>query len=213
VDGDAIGAHAAQRWLALSPEQRTATDVVAPTRALRDTINDTIRNQLVAEGAISGPVRQGEKLVPRGLTRALMTVASNYARGDTVIFNRAYETLGVEAGDERRVVGVDRQWKRVDLADSEGRVVKWAPERLAAAKGGVEVYRGVAMELRAGDRVRWTRNNPGAGLVNGATATVERIERDGVRFRLEDGSAARLADGDPQLRHLDRAWSATVHAF
>ncbi len=108
---------------------------------------------------------------------------------------------------------VDRQWKRVDLADDQGRIVKWAPERLAAAKGGVEVYRGVGMELRAGDRVRWTRNEPGFGLVNGATATVERIDRDGVRFRLEDGSAARLADGDPQLRHLDRAWAATVHAF
>ena len=189
VDRDAIGTHAAGRWLDLSPEQRTATGVVAPTRALRDSINDTIRDQLVAEGTVSGPARQGEKLVSRGLTRAQMTVASNYARGDTVIFNRAYNTLGVVVGDERRVVGVDWQWKRVDLADSEGRIVKWAPERLAAAKGGVEVYRGAAMELRAGDRVRWTRNDPGSGLVNGATATVERIEREGVRFRLEDGSA------------------------
>ena len=213
VDRDAIGALAAARWLDLSPEQRASTGVVAPTQVLRDSINDTIRDQLVAEGTVSGPARKGEKLVSRGLTRAQMTVASNYAIGDTVIFNRAYKTLGVEAGDERRVTGVDRQWKRVDLADSEGRVVKWAPERLAAAKGGVEVYRGVAMELRPGDRVRWTRNDPGSGLVNGATATVERIERDGVRFRLEDGSATRLADGDPQLRHLDRAWSATVHAF
>ena len=213
VDRDAIDTHAAARWLQISPEQRTAIGVVAPTRALRDSINDTIRDQLVAEGAISGPARLGEKLVPRGLTRAQMTVASNYARGDTVIFNRAYKTLGVSAGDERRVVGVDRQRKRVDLTDSEGRIVKWAPERLAAAKGGVEVYRGVAMELRAGDRVRWTRNDPGAGLVNGASATVERIERDGVRFRLEDGSVARLGDDDPQLRHLDRSWAATVHAF
>ena len=80
-------------------------------------------------------------------------------------------------------------------------------------QGGVEVYRSQAMELRAGDRVRWTRNDPGSGLVNGAVATVERIERDGVRFRLEDGSATGLADGDPQLRHLDRARAATVHAF
>ena len=213
VDRDAIGTHAAARWLQLSPEQRTSTGVTAPTRALRDTINETIRAQLVAEGAIAGPARHVEKLVARGLTRAQMTIAANYAPGDTMIFNRAYKTLGVAAGDERRVVGFDRQWKRVDLADSEGRVVKWAPERLAAAKGGVEVYRGAAMELRAGDRVRWTRNDPGAGLVNGATATVERIERDGVRFRLEDGSAARLTEGDPQLRHLDRAWAATVHAF
>ncbi len=61
--------------------------------------------------------------------------------------------------------------------------------------------------------MRWTRNDPASGLVNGAIATVERVERDGVRFRLEDGSVARLADGDPQMRHLDHAWAATVHAF
>ena len=213
VDRDALGAHAAARWLDLSPEQRAATGVTAPTRALRDEINETIRAHLVAEGAVAGPARQGEKLVPRGLTRAEMTVPSNYAVGDTVIFNRPYQTLGVAAGDERRVVDIDQRWGRVDLADEQGRIVKWAPERIAAAKGGVEVYRGVAMELRAGDRVRWTRNDPGSGLVNGATATVERIERDGVRFRLEDGSVARLADHDPQLRHLDHAWAATVHAF
>ncbi|MCY4058902.1 MAG: AAA family ATPase, partial [Gammaproteobacteria bacterium] len=213
VEKNELGPHVAARWLALSPEQRASTGAVAPTRALRDAINDIIRAQLVGEGAVAGPARPGEKLVSRGLTRAQMTVAANYAPGDTVIFNRPYKTLGVEAGDERRVTGVDRQWKRVDLADDQGRIVKWAPERLAAAKGGVEVYRGIGMELRAGDRVRWTRNEPGFGLVNGATATVERVDRDGVRFRLEDGSAARLADGDPQLRHLDRAWAATVHAF
>ena len=213
VDKDELGQTAAGHWLRLSPDQRTTTGVTAPTRALRDTINGTIRADLVAEGAITGPAYEGEKLVSRGLTRAQMTVAGNYARGDTVIFNRTYKTLGVEPGDERRVVGVDQRWKKVHLADEQGRIVKWAPERLAAAKGGVEVYRAKAMELRAGDRVRWTRNDPGSGLVNGAIATVERIERDGVRFRLEDGSVARLADGDPQMRHLDHAWAATVHAF
>ena len=69
------------------------------------------------------------------------------------------------------------------------------------------------MELRAGDRVRWTRNDPGSGLANGETAVVGSVEKDGVRFRLEDGSAAKLAEGNPQLRHLDRAWASTVHAF
>ena len=213
VEREELGATAAARWLALPPEQRAVTGVTAPTRALRDAINGTIRGYLMAAGAVAGLARAGEKLVSRDLTRAQMTLAANYARGDTVIFNRPYQTLGVAAGDERRVVGVDRQWKRVDLADEHGRIVKWAPERIAAAKGGVEVYRGVAMELRAGDRVRWTRNDPAAGLVNGAIATVERVEQDGVRFRLEDGSVARLADGDPQMRHLDHAWAATVHAF
>ena len=34
-----------------------------------------------------------------------------------------------------------------------------------------------------------------------------------VTFRLEDGRSLDLAPGDPQLRHVDRAWASTVHAF
>ena len=71
--------------------------MIAPTRALRDEINETIRAQLIGEGAVSGPSRQGEKLVSRGLTRAEMARASNYSAGDTVSFNRQYKTLGVPA--------------------------------------------------------------------------------------------------------------------
>ena len=94
--------------------------MIAPTRALRDEINATIRDGLIAEGAVSGPARQGERLVSRGMTRAEMTVPSNYARGDTVVFNRPYKTLGVEAGDERTVVGIDRTCGTVRLENGKG---------------------------------------------------------------------------------------------
>ncbi len=208
-----LGAETARHWLNLPHEQRAATGVIAPTRALRDEINATIRGGLVAEGAISGPARQGEKLVAGDLTRAQMSRASNYAVGDTVIFTRPYKTLGVEKGDERRVAGIDRRWGVLRLEDAKGDRTPWRPERIAAAKGGVEVYRSEAMELRRGDRVRFTRNDPASGLTNGETATVEAVGRDGVRFRLENGSLATLRQHDPQLRHIDRAFAATVHAF
>ncbi len=89
----------------------------------------------------------------------------------------------------------------------------WQPGRIAAAKGRVEVYKSEAMELRRGDRVRFTRNDPATGLTNGETATVDAVGRDGVRFRLENGSLTTLRQHDPQLRHIDRASAATVHAF
>ena len=65
------------------------------------------------------------------------------------------------------------------------------------------------MELRAGDRIRWTRNDPGSGLVNGQMAEVESIARDGVRFHLEDGSSMELANNDAQLplSRFGRSWS------
>ena len=213
VEREDTGGEAAGRWLSLSPEERAATGVIAPTRALRDEINETIRAQLVTEGAVSGLARHGEKLVSRGLTNAEMARASNYSAGDTVIFNRGYKTLGVEKGDERQVERVDYERNTVWLQDGNGNLVDWRPYMLAGAKGGVEVYRSEEMELRRGDRVRWTRNDPGSELANGETAAVESVGKDGVNFRLEDGSATKLAEGDPQLRHLDRGWASTIHAF
>ena len=84
---------------------------------------------------------------------------------------------------------------------------------LAAAKGGVEVYRGEAMELRRSGRVRFMRNDPASGLTNGETATVESVERGGVLSRLDDGKLTKLGQSDAQLWHIDRAFAATVHAF
>ena len=213
VEYGELGAETARHWLDLPPEQREATGVIAPTRALRDEINATIREGLVAEGAISGPARPGEKLVARDLTRAQMARASNYGVGDTVIFNRPYKTLGVDKGDERTVARLIHNGHAVILADAKGNETEWRPFAIAGAKGGVEVYTSEAMELRRGDRVRFTRNDPASGLTNGETATVDAVGRDGVRFRLENGSLTTLRQHDPQLRHIDRAFAATVHAF
>ena len=69
------------------------------------------------------------------------------------------------------------------------------------------------MELRAGDRIRWTRNDAGLGLVNSQTAEVTAVREGRVGFRLEDGRMLDMNAGDPQLRHIDRAWASTVHAF
>ena len=69
------------------------------------------------------------------------------------------------------------------------------------------------MELRAGDRVRWTRNDKNLGLVNSRTAEVVSASEDRVSFRLEDGRSLALGRNDPQLCHLDHAWASTVHAF
>ena len=103
--------------------------------------------------------------------------------------------------------------RTVRLEGKEGRSVLWEPGRIAARSGGVEVYRVEQMELRRGDRVRWTRNDKDLGLVNSQTAEVSSVKEGRVSFRLEDGRRLDMTAGDPQLRHIDRAWASTVHAF
>ena len=213
VKADNIAGAVAARWLRLSPEQRENTGVMAPSHELRRAINGHIRERLAREGDISGPAFQGARLVSHGYTRAEKALAANYAPGDVVAFHRPYKRLGVEKGDERRVVEVDRRSNTVMLDGKGGGTVAWKPGQVAGRHGGTEVYRIEGMELQAGDLVRWTRNDRGLGLVNSRTAEVVSASEDRVSFRLEDGRSLALGRNDPQLRHLDHAWASTVHAF
>ena len=130
-----------------------------------------------------------------------------------VAFHRDYKSLGVSKGDERRVAGVDHRKGTVMLEGPDGQSVPWRPRAVGAKRGAVEVYRTESMELRAGDRIRWTRNDPGLGLVNSDTAEVASVRGNRVSFRLGDGRTLELGGNDPQMRHLDHAWASTVHAF
>ena len=213
VKPDNLAGAAAARWLALSPEERANTGLMAPSHALREGINEIVRERLIRDGVVHGPAMQSERLVSKGYTNAEKSLVANYAAGDVVAFHRPYKRLGVEKGDELRVAGVDRAAGAVKLEGQDGQSVPWKPEKIGARSGGVEVYRREDMELRAGDRIRWTRNDTGLGLVNSQTAEVAAVRGGTVTFRLGDGRMLDLQQGDAQLRHVDRAWASTVHAF
>ena len=213
VERTSISGAVAARWLGLSDEARANTGVMAPSRELRQAINGHIRERLVRQGRIHGPAMQSERLVSKGFTNAEKGLVGNYGAGDVVAFHRPYKRIGVEKGDERQVVGVDHKAGTVLLDDRQGGGVAWRPEQIGGRRGGSEVYRRENIELRAGDRIRWTRNHAGLGLVNSRMADVVAVKDGRVTFRLEDGKTLELGRNDPQLRHLDHAWASTVHAF
>ena len=99
------------------------------------------------------------------------------------------------------------------LEGANGEAVPWRPRQVGASRDGVEVYRAEPTDLRAGDRVRWTRNDADLGLVNSQAAEVTAVRGDRVSFLLEDGRKLELGRNDQQLRHIDHAWASTVHAF
>ena len=213
VKPDNLAGAAAARWLRLSPEARARAGLMAPSHTLREEINAIVRERLVRDGMVHGPAMKSGRLVSHGFTHAEKSLAANYGPGDVVAFHRPYKRLGVEKGDELRVAGVDHEARAVRLEGRDGQSVLWEPGRLAARSGGVEVYKVEQLELRQGDRIRWTRNDAGLGLVNSQTAEVASVKDGRVTFRLEDGRMLDMKAGDPQLRHIDRAWASTVHAF
>ncbi len=213
VKSDNIAGAVAARWLKLSPDERKRTGVMAPSHELREEINAHIRERLAREGRIAGPAMETERLVSKGYTNAEKALAANYAPGDVVAFHRPYKRLGVEKDDERRVAGVDHRMRTVQLERPDGSTVDWKPAHIGGRKGGTELYRSETIELRAGDRIRWTRNDANLKVVNSGVAEVTSVRNGRVSFRLEDGRRLDLGEGDAQLRHLDHAWASTVHAF
>ena len=209
-----LGLEAGRRWLALAPEHRADTLILAPTHAICRQANDTVREGLAEEGVLRGRARALDRLVNRRLTRVQASDLRSYEPGDTVVFHR--DVFGCRANDVCTVMGHDDG--RVVLAHPEG-------ERRFRPSGNAARYLGLydteRIELRAGDRIRWTRNRkapPARGghpqapdLVNGGEAEILEIGYKRVRFR--DGEREfGLALSDPQLRHLDHAWCSTVHS-
>ena len=209
-----LGLEAGRRWLALAPEHRADTLILAPTHAICRQANDTVREGLAEEGLLRGRTLAVDRLVNRRLTRVQASDIRSYEPGDTVVFHR--DVFGCRANDVCIVMGHDDG--RVVLAQADG-------ERRFRPSGNAARYLGLydteRIELRAGDRIRWTRNRmapPARGshpqapdLVNGGEAEILEIGYKRVRFR--DGEREfSLALTDPQLRHLDHAWCSTVHS-
>ena len=106
---DNLAGAAAARWLALSPDARANAGLMAPSHAIRERINEIVRERLVRDGTVHGPAMAAERLVSKGYTNAEKTLSSNYRAGDVVAFHRPYKRLGVGKGDELRVAGVDNK--------------------------------------------------------------------------------------------------------
>ena len=210
-----LGIEAARRWLALAPERRVDTLILAPTHAIRRQANDAVREGLAEEGVLRGRTLAVDRLVDRRLTRALASDIRSYEPGDTVVFHR--DVFGCRKNDVCTVTG--RDGGRVVLAHADGEERRFRPSGNAARY--MSVCDTERIELRAGDLIRWTRNRaaPAArfghpkapDLVNGGEAEIVEIGYRRVRFR-EGGREFGLALADPQLRHLDHAYCSTVHS-
>ncbi|MCY4591001.1 MAG: relaxase domain-containing protein [Alphaproteobacteria bacterium] len=209
VAHDQLGAEAARLWLALEPELRATTLIVAPTHFIRAEIHRVLRDGLAHEGVLHGREIEIERYVNRHLTAAQRAEVRNHEPGDIVVFHSRVPPLRVEEGDACRVVGTEEE--TVVLEHPSGRTVRIRPgDSWVRYRFGL--YESALIRIRAGDRIRWTRNDKRRELVNGGQAEVLALGTRRIRLRLDDGRELALDLGDAQLRHIEHAWSSTVHA-
>ena len=208
VPHEELGAEAARLWLALDEERRKGTAILAPTHFIRAEIHRVVREGLAREGVLHGREIEIERYVNRHLTAAQRADVRNHEPGDVVIFHSRVPPLRVDEGDACRIARAEDGL--VFLDHPSGRTVHIRPDD-SWVRYRFGIYETARIRIRAGDRVRWTRNDKRHGLVNGGEAVVLGIDSRRVRFDLGGGTRLSLARADPQLRHIDHAWSTTVH--
>ncbi|WP_447759697.1 MobF family relaxase [Sphingopyxis panaciterrae] len=187
----------AERYAGLDKASRARTLVIEPSREGRDALTADIRHALVRSGVLRGPEAAVESLVNKGLTRAEAYDPLSYDKGDVVRFTRDYADKGVARGDAFRVEGVDPAKAAVALRSEDGRGVDWRLRQWGAGK--VQVFEAQPLELRAGDSIRFTRNDREAGRVSGARAEVTRVDPGNRTATVRDPG------GQVQTLHLDAA--------
>jgi len=204
LPADALAGTAARLWLSLPADARRGTAILAPTHEMREEINAAVRRGLAEEGVLGRRSVEIDRLVDRKLTRVHTADRGNYRPGDVVVANR--DVYGLREGEAWTVTGTGEGEVRLERrGESRG----FAPSGNAARN--ISLCETRPLPLRAGDEIVWTRNIRRRKLINGEQATVERIAGDRIDVRTHSGRALRFAAGDDDLRHIDHAWSSTVH--
>lgn len=202
---------AADMWLALAASDREATAVFASGREARAIINQRIQDGLVAEGSVKGPSVHLTVYERVNMTREELRYASTYRAGQMLEVGRGgAQDVGLKGG-RYEVLKVHTNGK-IDLADGR-RKIRFDPQKLSPTeqRDRLQLAEKKSLELREGDRVRWTAKDKGRGLLNAAMARVVGIDAAGVRVETADKQTLTLGSGDPMLSRLDLAYSLNMH--
>ena len=105
---------------------------------------------------------------------------------------------------------IDGDKGTVALRDKHGQERNWQPDTW----GSVEVFQGQSRELRAGDRIEFTRNNAARERVNGLKADVTKVDpdRETLTIKTERGKTVTLSIHEASDQHVRHAYVQTAYA-
>lgn len=202
----------AERYAGLDKVGRARTIIVEPSREGRDALTADIRAELTQSGALTGPGITMQSLANKGLTRAEAHEPMSYERGDVVRFSIDYPDKGVRRGEAYRVENIDPAKAAITLKSEGGREVDWRLRQWGAGK--VQAFEPQSLELKAGDSIRFTRNDREAGRINGGRGEIVSIDEPtrSVTVRARDGKTATLHLDAARDRHIAHAYVDTAFA-
>lgn len=205
-------AQIAQDYAKLDAKERRKALVIEPSREGRDTLTQQIRHALAERGQLHGPAITVPRLVSKDMTRAEAKDPHSYAIGDVIRFAKDYADKGVSKTQAYRVIGIDTGKAAILLADQNGRAINWRLRQWGAAQS--QAFTAETIELRAGDKMQFTRNDRALGRVNGQQSEITGIDPNtrSATVRLARGKVETLKLDEPRNQHIAHSYVATAFA-
>ena len=211
----ALARAAAEAYLALSPEEREKTLMLAATNQTRRMINEKVREGMKAEGSLGADGLTIVALDKLDITRERATRAVHYTAKnpeDSIIvqFNR-----DLKDPDGNVIAAKDSQWRVTD--NTRGKLALQAftnPDtniQIDPAKARLNAYTERKMELAVGDQVAFRQNDKSREIINGTQGKVVGVDKEaGVVFIKTDQGM--LATDASKAESLDYSYARTVHS-
>ena len=194
----------ARDYLALNPEERRKTLLLAGTNRERLAITQAIRAGLKSEGQLGQSIIL-QRLKARDLTTVQMEYAHHFQLGDVLIPQASCKRLGLERGHRYEVTAVDVQQNVLTLRAETGPALQVDPARVKKKS----VYGVEGIEVAVGDCLKWTKNQALLGRRNGQEFEVSAIEKGQILIRYSGGKTESLSSSE--LVHLDYALVSTTY--
>ncbi|AXC13823.1 traI protein (DNA helicase I) [Acidisarcina polymorpha] len=193
------------RSYAASPEN---TIVVSPDNASRRQINQAVRSELQALGAVASEGYAMRVLAPRSdMTGADRTWAARYAVDDVLYYPRGSQDIGIGRQSYTKVIATQSKNNLLTVLKEDGATVTYNPARLY----GVNVYRELEREFAVGDRLGFTAPSKELGVANRDLGTVQHIDKGNqLSVKMDNGKS--ISFDANQMRHIDHGYAVTSHS-
>ncbi|MEO0435165.1 MAG: AAA family ATPase [Cyanobacteria bacterium J06656_5] len=196
----------AQSYLALSPEEREQTLILAGTNQERLALTQTLRAALQGEGSLGQNSCMVMGLRQKNITKAQASYVTVYQPGDVLVPTQNYKKQGLLKGQQYTVISIDRENHRLLVETPNGHVMGVDPGRCPLKS----VYVGQEVQVAPGDQLCWTKNDRAHKRRNGQRFTVQQITFDGIAQIIDtEGNTQQINLSGRQ--YVDYAWVSTTY--
>ena len=202
TQGDATGALDALVVDYLADERSGSKAVLAHRVDDVKMLNDRIRAALVSKGSL-GSSKAFRANVGRGEQR----LAFDLEPGDEVMFKSRDRGLGIQENDSGTYLGTESG--NLHFVHDDGRELSFMGERYSDIEIPDKVEKQKNIDLSAGDRILFTRNDKELGVSNGQLGTLISYTHGNLSVKTDSGKLVNFRQED--YSDIAHGYATTVH--